>query len=103
MLEASGQAVRAAAGKGKTDMSTRYTVIDRQEQLARIAPRRGGRRRAKKRRHPLRLLLVLLALGAVFWFAPRAVSSTLAALRWQTSGAAVQDGTVAALWACARA
>ena len=102
MLEASGQAARTAAGKGKTDMTTRYTVIDRQEQSARTAPRpaqrRGGRRRVKKRRRPFRLLLVLLALGAVVWFAPRAVSSTLAALRWQTAGVAVQDGTVAALW-----
>ena len=100
MLEASGQAARAAAGKGKTDMTTRYARIERQEQAARTAPRpdRGRRRRTKKCRRPLRLLLVLLVLGAFFWFAPRAASGTLAALRWHESGAAVQDGTVAALW-----
>lgn len=89
------------AGKGKNNMTTRYAVIERQEQPTRTAPRparRCARRRVKKRRHPFRLVLVLLILGAFFWFAPRSVSGALAALRWQESGVEVQDGTVAALW-----
>ena len=82
-------------------MTTRYAVIERREQTARTAPRpaqRRTRRRVKKRRHPLRLVFVLLFLGAFFWFVPRSVSGALAALRWQESGVEVQDGTVAALW-----
>lgn len=101
MLEA-GQRLPGGDGReGENDMTTRYAVIERQDAAARTAPRphtRRASRKARKRRRPFRLLAVLLVLGAFFWFVPRSVSGTLAALRWQESGVEVQSGTVAALW-----
>lgn len=77
-------------------MTTRYAVIERQEQTAHTAPRlarRHARRRARKRRHSFRLLMVVLVLSVAVWFLPRAVMGGIAALRWQLDGVDVKSGT----------
>lgn len=82
-------------------MTTRYAVIERQEQTPRTAPRparRRTRRKARKRRHPFRLLMMLLMLGAVVWFLPRAATGGIAVLRWQLDGVDVKSGTAAEIF-----
>lgn len=82
-------------------MTTRYAVIERQEQTPRTAPRparRRTRRKARKRRHPFRLLMTLIVLGVAVWFLPRAATSGIAALRWQLDGVDVKSGTAAEIF-----
>lgn len=82
-------------------MTTRYAVIERQEQTPRTASRparRRTRRKAHKRRHPLRLLIMLLVLGAVVCFLPRVATGGMAVLRWQLDGVDVKSGTAAEIF-----
>lgn len=82
-------------------MTTLYTTVQMKPTVPRTAPRstrRRTHRKVKKRRHSVRLLAVLLTLGAVIWFVLRVVGGGVAALRWQMDGVDVESGTAAAIF-----
>ena len=86
-------------------METRYRNIRGQDtwEAAATAPRPAGRcKRAKKRRHPIRTLLLLAVLAAAVWGGLRLLDGVRAEAGWAARGIAVQEGTASAIAHLAR-
>lgn len=83
-------------------MTTRYATVQMETSAKRIAPcpvQRRPRRKTRKRRKPIRLLLVLFLLGMAIWFVLRAVTGGLAVMRWQIDGVEdVKSGTALSIF-----